>query len=360
MAENRGVSLATPGEAISSTTTGVKEVSLAKAAGVLLTGVLALAFSAILVKYSNFEPATSSFLRCAVAAIALSPFLVWELRKKGMLNRNGILLSIGAGLFLGVDFIAWNYATFLVGAGISSILLNLQIIILPVAAMIFEKFKPEKSFFVLVPIMIFGVVLTGGVLEAAAPNEVSVAYGMPIALLGTILGSTSGVCYGFYLYVSRRAGSVNPGKYVQPIFLVCLAQMTVALVFMFTFSSRGFDIVHGVLNADGTLPQNPIESFGAPITGMSWVYMIILGVTAQAMAWLFVQYGSVRMDPTMTAGLLLLSPVTTVFIAPITNNERLTLLQVLGVVIVLGAVAYQNKLHTAVLDKILKRPKVAA
>lgn len=335
-----------------------KPVSTGRAATVLMIGVAALAFSAIMVKLSNFEPATSSFLRTAIAFIALLPFAFWEIKRKGFMNRQGNIIAFAAGLFLGVDFIAWNYATYLVGAGISSVLLNLQIIILPLLAMIFDKFVPGKTFWVLVPIMIVGIVLTGGVLEAAAPTEVSTAYGLPINLLGTILGSTSGVCYGFYLYTSRKSGTLNPGRYVQPMVLVCAAQAVVAIIFM-SFSQRGFDLTHGVLNADGSLPPNPIQDFGAPINTTNWIWMIVLALTAQAMAWLFVQYGSVHMDPTMTAGLLLLSPVSTVFISPFILGENPSFLQIVGVVIVLSAVSVQNGLHKAILRKFQKTPEPA-
>ena len=320
-----------------------------------MIGVVALAFSAILVKTANFEPATSSFLRTGIAIVVLLPFALLEVRRKGSMSTKGYLIAFGAGIFLGIDFIAWNYATFLVGAGISSVLLNLQIIVLPLLAMIFDKFQPGKRFWGLVPIMIFGIVLTGGVLEAAAPAEVSTAYGLPINLLGTILGSTSGVCYGIYLYTSRKAGTLNPGRYVQPMVLVCGAQAIVAVVFM-AFSERGFDLTHGVLNADGSLPPNPILDYGAPIDGMSWLWMIVLAITAQAMAWLFVQYGSVHMDPTMTAGLLLLSPIATVFISPFILGENPSVLQFVGVIIVLGAVSVQNDLHKALMRKFQRAP----
>jgi drug/metabolite transporter (DMT)-like permease len=107
--------------------------------------------------------------------------------------------------------IAWNYAIFYVGAGISSVLLNLQIIILPGLAMIFDKFKPKKIFWVLVPIMIIGIVLTGGILDAAPSEGPATIYGIPIALMGTMLGATSGLCYGIYLFTSRKSGTLNPG-----------------------------------------------------------------------------------------------------------------------------------------------------
>src|SRR5690606_25999774 len=105
-----------------------------------------------------------------------------EKAKIGALNKNGIVLALVAGFFLGIDFTAWNYSIFFVGSGVASVLLNLQIIILPALAIIFDGFRPQKRYYVLVPIMIFGVVLTGGVLDSAPTDGPTEVYGMDIAI----------------------------------------------------------------------------------------------------------------------------------------------------------------------------------
>lgn len=325
-----------------------KSVSPARAAIVLIIGVVALAFTAPWVKQANFEPATSVILRVGIALLAIGPFAFVERSKLGGLNKKGILLSLAAGLFLGVDFTAWNYSIFFVGSGIASVLLNLQIIILPMLAVMFDGLKIPKSFFVLAPIMIFGVVLTGGIFDSAPSEGPLTAYGMNIALLGTLLGALSGVCYGIYLYSSREATMMNPGRIIQPIALTCVAQLVAPTLWILLFSNRGFDVTNGVL-VDGKLPMNPETALGDPITAMNWFWIVVLAIAGQAIAWTFVQYGSVRMNPTVVSGLLLLSPVLTVaVIAPILFAEVPSVLQVVGVVIVLGAVAYQNGLHRIV------------
>lgn len=330
---------------------GKRNVSNARAVTILLIGIVALAFTAPWVKLSNFEPATSAILRVGLALIVLTPFAFWEKGRSGSLNKQGVTLAILAGLFLGIDFTAWNYSIFFVGSGIASILLNLQIIILPGLAAIFDKYRVPKSYFVLVPIMIFGVVLTGGVFDAPPSEGPSEVYGMNIAVLGTILGAVSGVCYGIYLYASRKASTVNPGRIIQPMAITCAAQLVAPAIFMAFFSDRGFDITHGVM-IDGKLPMSPETTLGDPITATNWFWMIVLAVVGQAIAWTFVQYGSVRIDTTIVAGLLLLSPISTVaIIAPILFDEIPSFLQILGVVIVLGAVFYQNNLHTTVRNK---------
>ncbi|GAB2482422.1 hypothetical protein GCM10027030_15700 [Luteococcus sediminum] len=349
---NAGTAAAVPGAAPG------KQIGAGKAAVILLIGIAALAFTAPWVKLANFEPATSAILRVGLAAIVLLPFALRERARSGSLNRTGVTLSILSGIFLGIDFTAWNYSIFFVGSGIASILLNLQVIILPALAAVFDKYKVPKSYFVLVPIMIFGVVLSGGVFDKPEvdPTAATHVYGVPIAILGTILGMTSGVCYGIYLYASRKASTVNPGRIVQPMLLTCLAQLVAPSIWALV-SGRGLDFTNGVMTngklvIDANLPVSaPIV--GDPITMTNWFWMLVLAVVGQAVAWTFVQIGSVRLDTTIVAGLLLLSPISTVaFIAPLMFGEQPSLLQWLGVVLVLAAVAYQNGLIQALMRKI--------
>lgn len=333
-----------------------RTLSKATAYIVIMLGILALAFSAIMVKEANFEPVTNAFLRCLMGFLTLVPFAYWEVKKKGKLNKNGVLLAILAGVFLGIDMTAWNYAIFFVGAGISSVLLNLQIIVMPLLAMSFDKFKPSKSFWVLVPIMIFGIVLTGGIFDGDPAEGPTMIWGYPIAVVGTLLGTLSGICYGVYLYTSRKSGTINPGVYIQPLMWVFLAQLIPQGFTMLFISPDGWNTTQGVL-ADGKLPMNPEVLSGDMITAANWWWMVVLAVVGHAMAWVFIQIGSVNLDPTIVAGLLLLSPITTVLVAPFTSGETISLLQAIGIIIVLAAVAYQNDLHKALLAKIQGKKK---
>lgn len=325
------------------------EMTHGKAVAILLIGTACLAFSAIWVKGANFEPATSVVLRCWLPIVLFLPFAWREYKKKGGLNKAGIIWSAIAGLILGIDFTAWNYSIFFVGAGIASVLLNLQVIILPLLAFFIDRERIPRSYWLVLPVMAVGIVAVGGVFDmimpgyeaAAGPAEV---WGIPTAVLGTVAGLVSGICYGTYLYTSRKATVVNPGKYVQPILLVSIFQGIAPIIWML-IRGEGFNLTQGVL-IDGELPMvNPEAMAGDPIDAMNWVNMIMLAVLGQFIAWTFVQIGSSNMDATLSGGLLLLSPVSTIFIAAIIYGEIPTILQVLGVVLVLGAVGYQNGVH---------------
>ena len=84
------------------------------------------------------------------------------------------------------------------------------------------------------------------------------------------------------------------------------AQMVAPFVWAHTGSSRGgFDFTHGVL-VDGQLPlENPETALGDPLTATNWLMLLMLATLGQAVAWTFVQWGSVWLDPTLSAGILL-------------------------------------------------------
>lgn len=333
----------------------VKPVSHGKAVLILGLGTAFLAFTPIWVKASNMDPATQAFLRILIGVLCLAPIGFWEWKRKGALPKKGIIYSLIAGLFLGVDFTAWNYSIFYVGAGIAAILLNLQVIVVPMLSAVFDKYKIPPVFLILVPIMIVGVMLTGGVFEGSGdtggPAQIA---GINTATLGTLLGLTSGICYSFYLYFSRKAGTTAPRKdlYVQPMLYTGISQLIAPAIWAHTGSPRGgFDFTHGVL-IDGQLPSvNPESALGDAITGSDWISLILLATLGQGIAWTFVQWGSVWLDPTLSAGILLLSPVSSVVIAWPLFGEIPSLLQWLGIVMILGTVMYQNGLFDKFLGK---------
>lgn len=344
---------------------------------IFLLGILFLSFTAPWQKMSNFDPATGAFLRVLGGAIVLIPFAIREAKRSGVINKKGFYLSVLAGLVLGIDFTAWNYSIFFVGSGIASILLNIQVIILPALAFFVDREKIPLSYYLVAPIMLAGVILAGGALETGIvdPNGPQEVFGMSIMAVGTIAGLTSGCCYGIYLFASRRAGRIQTNiLIVQPILISSLAQMIAPFIFSYFITGNGFIFDKGVMvdTAGGitamhlpatmenvtSLMQN--VAFGDPINGTSWFWMAVECVLGQAAAWTFAQYGSAKLNPTLGAALLILSPVATVsIIAPVMFHESLSGLQIFGVIIALLAVAYQNGLWTAFKTKFLGRNKVA-
>ncbi len=353
----------------------VKEVTHGKAVLWLLLGTLFLSGTPLWVKASNMDPATQAFLRVILGFLLLLPLGIHEIRKKQGLHRQGIILAAISGIFLGIDFTAWNYSIFLIGSGVAAILLNLQVVIVPMLAAVVDKIKLPKSFVFILPIMIVGVLFTGGVFEpaegAAGPAMIG---GIKTSVLGTAFGLTSGLCYSAYLYLSRKASTSAPRKdlYIQPMMYTMLAQAVAPVIWMFT-GGNGFNVTQGVLTQDpvtgemvlpATLGSNPslreATMAGDPVNFGNWIALALLIVLGQAAAWTLVQYGSVWLHPTLSAGVLLLSPVTSVIIAGPLFAEWPSWLQWVGVALILACVGWQNGLIQAGFGAITGKKRAAS
>src|SRR5215212_10903141 len=99
-----------------------------------VAGALTIAFSAILVKLAGVSPSTAAIFRCAYALPVLGALALWEDRRFGARGRRDRLLAAAAGVFFAGDLIFWHHAIEDVGAGLATVLGNLQLVIIPFAA----------------------------------------------------------------------------------------------------------------------------------------------------------------------------------------------------------------------------------
>ena len=99
---------------------------------IALAGALTIAFSAILVHQADVHPATAAFYRCAYALPVLG-LLAWrEHRRYGPRALGQQRLALIAGVFFAADLIFWHQAIADVGAGLATVLGNLQVVFVPV------------------------------------------------------------------------------------------------------------------------------------------------------------------------------------------------------------------------------------
>ena len=297
------------------TTPGLRqpqERSTAGAALAVLAGALCLSISAILVKLAGVDAATTAVLRCAIAVIALGPLAWGERRRHGRLSRRGIFWAIAAGVALGIDYIAWTASIYIVGAGVATVLVNVQVIVLPLLALIVDREPVSRRFLIALPLMLLGVSLVGGIWSVAEVGD--------RAVLGTALGLVAGAGYGVYMFLTRRGNRRKAERTLQPLaWASASAAVTSAIIAQFT----------GGLHFSGISPR-------------SWLYLVALALLGQVVAWLLIHHGSFHLLPTMTASLLLIQPVLALALAALILAERLSIVQIIGALVVLVAVAVAN------------------
>jgi drug/metabolite transporter (DMT)-like permease len=266
-------------------------------------GALAIAFSSILVRLSHASPSTAAIFRCAYALPVLG-WLAWrEDRRLGPRPRRAHLLAVGSGVFFAADLLTWHHSIADVGAGLATVLANLQVVLVPLIAWLLLREHPGRRVLSSLPVALLGVVLISGALEHGA-------YGRD-PTRGTIFGIAAGAAYvGFLLLL--RAGGSDLRRVAGPLFDA-------------TATATVLTLVAGLIIGDAKLvPTWP---------GHGW--LVTLALTSQVLGWLLITSSLPRLPAALTSLLLTVQPVGSVALAALILSESPSGLQLAGVAMVL-------------------------
>src|SRR4029453_8863514 len=163
-----------------------------------LLGAMSISFSGIFYRWAEVSPSTGTFYRCLFGLPFLAAVAYVERRKFGPLPRATVRLALIAGVFFAGDLTFWHHAIEYVGAGLATVLGNLQVLVVALVAWAAFGERPPRSVLVALPIVLLGVVLISGVIGSGA-------YGAAPPL-GVALGLLTAMCYAGYLLIIRRGG----------------------------------------------------------------------------------------------------------------------------------------------------------
>jgi drug/metabolite transporter (DMT)-like permease len=270
-------------------------------------GALVIAFSAILVRLAEVSPSTAAFFRCLYALPVLGALAWWERRRYGPRSRRDRLLALGAGVLLAADLTVWHHSIEAVGAGLATVLGNIQVVFVGLIAWAALGERPDNSALASIPVVFAGVVLISGVIGAGA-------YGDDPAL-GVIFGVLTALMYALFI-LSLREGNADVRRPAGPLFDA-------------TLTSTLFSALGGV--AVGDIEWTPgLES-------QAW--LLVLGLSSQVLGWLLISVSLPRLPAVVTSILLMLQPVGAVILGAVLLSEAPSTVQLAGVVVVLGGVA---------------------
>src|SRR5207245_10676513 len=103
-----------------------------------------------------------AFYRCALALPLLTALAVAEQRKHGPRPLGQRARAAIAGMFLAVDLILWAHAIAAVGAGIATVLGNLQVLFVAGIAWLVWRERPSRAVIIALPVGMLGVVVVHG------------------------------------------------------------------------------------------------------------------------------------------------------------------------------------------------------
>jgi len=268
---------------------------------------MCIAFSGIFYRFAHVTPETATAFRCLYGLPILALVGLLERRRYGPLPSRTVRLAIVAGVFFAGDLLAWHHAVDQVGAGLATVLGNLQVIVVALVAWAAFGERPPRSVLLGLPIVLGGVVLISGVVGSRA-------YG-PNPALGTILGIITALAYAGYLLVIRR-GSTDLRRPAGPVAISTASTAVVAIVFGL-----------GVGQFD---PVPSLPSHG---------WLALVGITSQSIGYLLISISLPRLPAALTSIILLAQPVATVAIARVLLDETPSIAQLLGVALVVGGIA---------------------
>ncbi|MEA2494267.1 MAG: hypothetical protein QOJ29_2178 [Thermoleophilaceae bacterium] len=271
-----------------------------------VAGALTIAFSAILVRKADVSPATAAVFRCAYALPVLG-LLAWiERRRHGPRTRREIRLSIWAGAFFAADLICWHYAIADVGAGLATVLGNLQVVLVGLLAWMTLGERPEARVVYAVPVVLFGVVLISGALGHGA-------YGAD-PVRGVIFGVATGLTYAGFILMLRQSGR-DLRRPVGPLFEA-------------TASATVFALIAGLIIGDVNLaPSWP-----------SHAWLLVLALSSQVVGWLLISVSLPRLPAALTSVLLTIQPVGSVLLGVILLGEAPSAVQLAGVAAIFAGI----------------------
>jgi drug/metabolite transporter (DMT)-like permease len=289
-------------------------------------GAVCISSSAVLMRLAGTSASLTALGRC-VFALPVLGVLAWLERRPGrgqgaapMPSRRRWLARL-AGVILAADLIVWDHAIGAIGAGLGTVVGNLEVLIISVLAWMFLGERPRRSLVLASPVMLAGLVLVGGLIDGpgsrayGADPGLGVAYGAGVALL-----------YAVYILMLRQATS-SPGS---PAGTAPRAPVAAPL-FEATVGAAAGSVVLGLALGDFQ------HGFGPSAwTAIGW--LALLALTSQVIGWLLITVSMPRLAAGMIGALLLIQPAGSVALSYLFLGERPSPLQLAGVILMLAGV----------------------
>lgn len=276
-----------------------------------VTGAAVIATSATLVRLSGEPAAISALFRCAYALPFLAVLAWREGRRLGPMAVRRRALAWLAGLIFGLDLLLWHHSIDYVGAGLATVLGNLQVFVVAFAAWALLRERPPARLLVAAPVVFAGVVLISGLFDAAA-------YGSD-PRLGVILGVATAPAYAAFMLILR--GCSEEGRRSAGPLAHAVASATVLIALAGPWQG-----------AAGLTPHWPSHG---------WLLLLALG--PQVLGWVLITYALPRQPAALTALLLLIQPAGTLALSALVLGERPSAVQLAGCAVIALGVLYGSR-----------------
>jgi|TARA_B100001750_G_scaffold74587_1_gene59378 drug/metabolite transporter (DMT)-like permease len=272
----------------------------------ILTGAFLISFSPVFVKLVDLQPTVSGFYRMFFGCISLLVIFLIKNNENPFKRKISKFIIIGA-VFISLDLWFWHRSIVYIGPGLSTLLANFQILILPFLALLMFNQKTQK-------IQIFSIFLgLLGLYFIAGENWGIAGYNYK---LGILFGLLAAVTYAGYI-ISMKQIDHNVKVNSDPIFnLMFVSLISAALLLLFLFAEQ---------------ESISIKSFN------NLIWMIFYGLLSHVLGWFFILNGLQKITA-VSAGIILLAQPIFSYVWEIMIFQKVILpIEYLGIVSVLLA-----------------------
>jgi drug/metabolite transporter (DMT)-like permease len=249
--------------------------------------------------------------RCGYALPVLALLALRERRRFGPPPRAHRRYAAAGGAFFAADLILWHHAIADVGAGLATVLGNLQVVLVAVAAWALLGERPSARVALAVPLVFAGAVLISGVVGSGA-------YGSDPAL-GALYGVLTAVAYTGFILVLREAGR-DLRRPAGPLFAATLVATSVAIV------------AGALLGEVDLVPAWPSHG-----------WLATLALTSQVLGWLLIAVALPRLPASLTSVVLTVQPVGSVLLGIVLLGEEPAPLQLAGVAVIVAGIVVATR-----------------
>jgi drug/metabolite transporter (DMT)-like permease len=265
--------------------------------------VMAIAWSAILVRWARMPGVASAFYRTAIATVVLWPLLPFISSKRAPLTRRTFWIAVAGGIFFAGDLGFWNVAVMHTSAGNATFLSNVSPLFVGIFIWMFTRKLPSLRFW-----MALIVGLAGSCLIVAADlhHALSRSWADFLAVLAAI-------CFALYLVITG------------------LLREKVDAALLLTLSTTASTATLLVWAVGGHI------SLAVPGVG-SWWALLGLGLVCQVGGYFGLTYALGHLPTTVTSILwLTIAPLTAIF-AWMIFGEQLGTMEIAGGLLILAGV----------------------
>ena len=269
----------------------------------LFLGILCISIFPVIVKMNLTSGLISAFYRMAIATAIIFPISIYQ-KKLKVDNIKMLLPMMICGVLFASDIAVWNVSIQNSSATQATLLTNLSPIWVGIFSFVFLSYRPRKSFWIGTLIALMGMMVFVGI-DTILELSLDFAF---------FLGILSGLFYALYILASKKV-LAN---------LEVITFMTYSMIF-----STIFLFIINVFFA---------ERF-VGFSSQAWVSLAVQGVVCQLIAWLLISYATKNMRATRVSLSLLSQAIFATILAAIFVNEKITVVQMVGSIIILVGIA---------------------